>query len=135
MYLWLCRARGVSRAGERDDNMISTTDFFATIAEIAGVSLPVYEDSYSFNSLLSAAGTGTRTHNYSEVLNSSNTGKSGYAIRNTQYKLIVLDNGQQLFYDLTNDPYENTNLTGSTFTTAQSTALAELQQKAGEIRR
>ncbi|WP_299462971.1 sulfatase-like hydrolase/transferase [uncultured Microscilla sp.] len=128
--------KGVSRAGERESSLISTTDFFATIAEIAGVPLPTYQDSYSFQPLLTSNTTGTRIYNYSEVLTTSSADKSGYAIRNTQYKLIVFDSGQKQLYDLVNDPYEKNDLTeGGVLTTEQSTALAELENKAGEIRK
>ncbi len=126
--------KGVTRINERDANLISSTDFFSTIAEIAGVNLPNYEDSYSFNSLLTTAGLGSRDFNYSEVLNSSNANRSGYTISNGDYKLIQLDSGQQRLYDLQNDPYETADLTTGTLNAAQESALQALENKSLEIR-
>ena len=126
--------RGVTRKGTRDDNLIHTADLFATIAEIAGADLPTYEDSYSFNSLLSNSTAGLRTYNYSEN-KSTNLNKSGYTVRNDRYKLFQLDNGQQRLYDLLTDPYEGNNLLSGTLTSEQETALQELVDKADEIRR
>lgn len=37
----------------------------------------------------------------------------GVAVRGPRYKLIKLDNGGQLFYDLQTDPLEHTNLVGN----------------------
>ncbi len=67
----------------------------------------------------------------------SNGGVSGNAVRDVRWKLIDLDNGQQRFFDLLNDPWETTDLlpggldaegqlaydalsTGCSFTTAVS---------------
>ena len=124
---------GVSRINERDNNLISSTDLFSTVAEMAGIDLPTYQDSYSFNSLLSDAGEGLRDYNYSEVLGSI-PNKSGYSIRDNQYKLIVLDSGNKKFYDLLNDPYESDNLSQGSLTEEQQTAMNLLEDKAIELR-
>lgn len=122
--------KGVTRINERDDNLISTTDFFATIAEIAGVSLPAYEDSYSFNSLFTTNTTGSRTYNYSE----GSTNDAGYTIRNQQYKLIQFDSGARKFYDLVADPYEQAELDLTALTNRQKLALKLLYTEANNIR-
>lgn len=124
---------GVTRMNARDNNLISSTDLFSTIAEIAGVNLPTYEDSYSFNSLLTNPSVGLRKYNYSEVLD-TNLDKSGYTIRSYQYKLIVFDSGQQEFYDLSVDPYEDTDLLSGRLTTEQEAGMQELIKKVNEIR-
>lgn len=125
--------KGVSRINERDNNLISTTDLFSTIAEIGGVNNSMYEDSYSFKHLLTNTGNGLRLYNYSEVLNTI-PARSGYTIRDSQYKLIQFDSGQQNFYDLLSDAYEKTNLLNGTLTTAQNTALQNLINQANAIR-
>lgn len=125
--------KSVQRVNARDQNLINSSDLFATIAEMAGVSLPSYEDSYSFNALLTAEGQGQRTFNYSEILH-SNPSKSGYTLRNVNYKLLVFDNGNEEFYDLVQDPYENTNLFDEALSDDQQMALLELQAKAREMR-
>src|SRR5436190_23236645 len=54
----------------------------------------------------------------------------GVAVRGARYKLINLDNGFQLFYDLQVDPLEQANLlTGPSLTIPQSQALAGLNAK------
>lgn len=125
--------KGVTRINKRDDNLIQTTDFFSTVAEIAGVTLPIYEDSYSFNSLLTSSIKGQRTYNYSEILD-SNPNKSGYTIRDKQYKLMVLDNGSRRLYDLSSDPSEQYNLRLSDLTPEQETIEQELLNEAMQIR-
>lgn len=125
--------KSVQRINARDQNLINSSDLFATIAEMAGVSLTSYEDSYSFNTLLTTEGQGQRTFNYSEILH-SNPSKSGYTLRNVNYKLLVFDNGNEEFYDLDQDPYENTNLLDNALSNNQQMALQELQLKATEIR-
>ena len=47
--------KGVSRVGEREDAMIGITDFFATIADLAGAGVSQINDSVSFKPLLSQA--------------------------------------------------------------------------------
>ena len=125
--------KSVSRINARDQSLINSSDLFATIAEMAGVTLPSYQDSYSFNSLLSAEEQGQRAFNHSEVLN-TNPSKSGYTVRSLNYKLIVFDDGEEEFYDLIQDPYESTNLFDEALTDGQQMALLELQAKAREIR-
>lgn len=126
--------KGVSRINEREGALISSTDLFSTIAELCGADVPTYEGSYSFKSLLNSTVRGAREYNYSEILNSTNANKSGYTIRNEQFKLIVFDSGQRRFYDLKADPYETSNLLSSGLSSEQQTAMTELMNKADEIR-
>ncbi|MEZ5031923.1 MAG: sulfatase-like hydrolase/transferase [Saprospiraceae bacterium] len=125
--------KGVTRNNVRESGLVSTTDLFATIAELTGADLPAWEDSYSFAPLLSQATTSARTWNYSEVLNSTPM-RSGYTIRNARYKLIQFDNGNQELYDLEVDPYEQDDLLSGTLTLEQATALQELTSQAALIR-
>lgn len=124
--------KGVIRNGERDSNLISSTDLFATIAQIAGVNSSEYENSISFNSLFTNATTTNRKYNYSEVLNNVAI-KSGYTIRNHKYKLIKLDNGAERFYNLTSDPFETNNLINN-LSSEEETIYNELLSKADQIR-
>lgn len=101
--------KGVTRIGQRDQNLISSTDLFSTIAQIAGINESEYENSISFYPLFSQTTTNNRMYNYSEVLNTA-PAKSGYTIRNDNYKLFVLDNGSERFYNLTSDPFEENNI-------------------------
>ena len=125
---------GVSRKNEHDANLINSADLFCTITEMTGATLPSYEDSYSFKSLLSQPGTVSRTHNYAEVLSAANPNKTGFTIRNERYKLIEFDVAPRRFYDLNDDPYEETSLLNMGLTVAEQTELDALLLKAGEIR-
>ena len=110
--------RGVTRIGEREAGLVNGVDFYATIAELAGQTLPSIGDSRSFAGLLNGTSASPRTHIYSELSNQQ-------AIRNARYKLIESSNGAQQFYDLMLDPTESANLIGSA--TDISTPLAELE--------
>jgi arylsulfatase A-like enzyme len=125
--------KNVTRINAREQSLINSSDLFATIAEMTGIKVPVYENSYSFNSLLTSNQPGKRNYNYSQILD-SNKSKSGYTIRNEQFKLIVFEYGNSELYDLNIDPYETTNLMERSFTNTQQTALEELRQKVEELR-
>lgn len=125
--------KGVSRMGERDENLINSSDLFATIADVAGVNVNNYEDSQSFKPLLSSAAQGSRDYCYAEYW-SDGSDVSGYAVRNDQYKLIQYDSGTQLFFDLMNDPFEQQNLLSGSLTSVQNENLQVLINKAEEIR-
>ena len=101
--------KGVSRKGTRDQNLINSSDLFTTVAQIAGIDVNEYENSKSFFPLLTQETTNNRNYNYSEVLNDVPI-KSGYTIRDNTYKLFVLDNGDERFYNLIEDPYEQNNI-------------------------
>ena len=55
---------GVTRAGEREEALITHTDFFPTIVELAGGSLASYQDGESFVPLLTAPETPHREYGY-----------------------------------------------------------------------
>jgi len=123
----------VNRQNERDGRLISSTDLFATIAEVCGADIDTYEDSYSFRSSFSNTGDGLRKFNYSEQLSTSPI-NSGYTIRNERYKLIGLDNGQYRFYDLDTDPYESSNILNSNLNEVEQEAYDLLVKEAQAIR-
>ncbi len=125
--------KGVTRTNQRDPSLISSTDLYATILEMAGVDQPAVEDSYSFHPLLSQTSTGSRSFLYAEILNNT-PNKSGYTLRDQTFKWIRFDNGQEEFYDLINDPYEQNDLLLGNLTVGQTTALAALQEEGARIR-
>jgi arylsulfatase A-like enzyme len=124
---------GVTRKNVRDSALVNSTDLFATIMEMAGVSLPTYEDSFSFNNLLSSAGQSSRTYNYVEVKDDL-PNKSGYTIRNDRYKYMVLESGRNHFYDLVQDPYEQNDLINATLSSDEQKAKDELIAETAKIR-
>jgi len=99
---------GVTRVDEREAALVGFSDLFATIVEMTGTPLAEIHDSRSFASLLTEAGPGPRDCLYTEVSMDGNS--SGWAARDETFKLIKLDNGNQRFYNLINDPYEENNL-------------------------
>ena len=119
---------GVNRVGERDDNLISSTDLFATIIDIAGGNVSeVHDDSVSFASLLKSSGNSVRAFSYSDY---SSDSTQGWAIRNKNYKLINTNSGQQLF-NLATDPSESLDLKDNS---DYSNVLSDLVSLANEVR-
>ncbi|MBU1436810.1 MAG: YHYH protein [Gammaproteobacteria bacterium] len=99
--------KGVDRANEHEAALINTTDFFATIATLAGNTLATIDDSYSFAALLKAPGTAARTVNYAEFESAT---VQGWVVRDTQYKLHQNLNGSQLLFDISTDINEQIDL-------------------------
>lgn len=121
--------QGVSRSNVRESALINTTDFFATIAQVAGHSVTRLHDSYSFLPLLQGAGAGARSFNYSEFKSAE---FEGWAVRDERYKLIQHLTGAQALYDLRNDPIEVVNLLASG---TDYRAIADALRAQGEVAR
>jgi arylsulfatase A-like enzyme len=119
----------VSRSGT-DNNLINSTDLFATIAEIAGISVNEINDSKSFKPLLTSNNT-IRDYQYSEMDNGTT---DRWTISNGEYKLIVSALGMEEMYYLVGDPYENNNLLNGTLSTIQENAKSELEDELINIR-
>ena len=100
--------KDISRMNEVENALINTTDLFATISELAGNSTPEINDSKSFKNLLSDSNVDTRDYIYTEIGNETNG--SDYTIRNATHKYMLLDNGTERFYNLSNNAFENPNL-------------------------
>jgi len=90
---------GVTRKNVRENALVNTSDFYATISHFIGSTVSKLNDSYSFVDLLSQAGNGLRDYNYSEF-NSSDV--TGWAVRNQDHKLIEYEDGSQELF-LLND--------------------------------
>lgn len=111
---------GVLRKGEREDALINSTDIFATVSELAGISqsaISSAEDSVSFAPLLSEKKEHKRKFAYVEHFGVSDSkvggrraAQYGWAIRGQRYKYIKLENGEEFLFDLNDDPYEQMNL-------------------------
>jgi arylsulfatase B len=120
---------GITRSGV-DNNLVCSTDLFATIAEIAGASVSEIHDSKSFRPLFSGNAT-IRAFQYSEM-NDGTT--DAWTISNGDYKLAFDAIGNQSLYDLNNDPYEQTNLVLGGLTPEQTNAKSELESELLNIR-
>ena len=121
--------KGVSRIGT-EDNLLNGTDLFATIAQIAGISLNEYNDSKSFKSLFSQSNT-IRNYQYSELDEGT---IDSWTISNGSYKLIVKSTGNTEMYNLANDPYEQNNLINGILSPTEQNAKALLETELNNIR-
>lgn len=119
MYIW---GKGVSRTGE-DNSLITSTDLFSTIAELAGVEVSELNDSKSFKSLLTNQ-SDHRDFQYSEIDGEAN---NLWTISNGEFKLIVTSTGEEEMYDLSSDPYETENLLLGNLSSTQSGAKNALE--------
>ena len=121
--------KGVQRTGD-DYNLLTSTDLFSTIAQLAGVGSGEIHDSKSFMNLLTTD-DGQRAFQYSEM-ESPNTSK--WAISNGDFKLIVSENGSEELYYLESDPYEHDNLMDTNLTNESLIAKNYLELALAEIR-
>ncbi|WP_417873859.1 sulfatase-like hydrolase/transferase [Xanthomarina gelatinilytica] len=121
--------KGVERKGI-DNNLITSTDIFATIAEIAGVEIDEINDSKSFKSLLSEKKS-IRKYQYSEMKNEKN---DAWTISDGTYKLLVFANGKEEMYNLINNPYEKNNILNSVISTIEKKSKEELEIELSRIR-
>lgn len=119
----------VSKTGI-DNNLIVSTDLFATIAEIAGVSTKEIHDSKSFKSLLTQSIT-LRNYQYAELVDGTN---ELWTLSNGDYKLIVNSNGTEEMYHLVNDPYETNDLMKGSLSANEQSVKLELETEVSNIR-
>ena len=102
--------KNVTRVNETEDALISTTDLFATIAEVAaGTASYDSGDSRSFLDLLSSGNSKGRDFVYTEKYNAQTQGPD-YTIRNATHKYIYFNTGAEALYDLIENPLESPNL-------------------------
>jgi len=126
-------------SGQTSDAMVHTVDIFGTILELAEITPSSEElrgmpsDSRSFVPVLRGEATEARPFNYSESFGSVR-GADGRAIRGERYKLIVYSDGQELLFDLEEDPIELVNLLDSMpLSEPASAALAELRMQLASL--
>lgn len=122
--------KNVTRINETEDALINTTDLFATIATIAGISVSNINDSQSFKDLLSNSDAKKRDYTYAET-------ELGVSIRNSTHKYLLFNDGSEAFYELSNDPLEIKNLLNKNrlpLSTSNETIYKELIEKLTEIR-
>ena len=124
--------QGVTRIGQEDNNLITSTDLFATIAQIAGSSKLEINDSKSFQTLFTES-LGIRDFQYSEMDDSNSNNL--WTISDGEYKLIENANGNKEMYDLLSDPYEGYDLLLGTLNGLQQTAKTGLENELVKIRK
>jgi len=114
---------GVERMGVTDSNLINSTDLFATIAALAGVSVSEINDSKSLKPLLSSENS-HRDFQYSEKDDGT---METWVISNGTYKLFTDTDGNQEMYALQTDPYESNNLLKGNLNTTQENIKNDLE--------
>lgn len=120
----------INRFGVTDDNLITSTDLYATIAELTGIAVPIINDSKSFKSLFSSVST-HRDFQYSEKDDGTN---DIWVLSNGQYKLFTDSNGNQEMYNLENDPYESNNILNGILNSTQQEIKETLEIELIQIR-
>ncbi len=118
--------KGVTRQNEREDALINTTDFFATIAELAGAQIKSIHDSRSFAEHFTDASAPERDYIFAEV----NDDVAGWAIRSKTHKLINFNGGSQELYDLRSEITESNNLINEA---SSANIVSELENAAKAI--
>ncbi|MFT4523424.1 MAG: arylsulfatase B [Bacteroidia bacterium] len=121
--------KGVTRTGT-DNNLISSTDLFTTIANLAGARVTERFDSKSFATLLTTPDS-IRKYQYSEMDDGT---RDAWTISNGSFKLMVDVSGNEQMYNLLEDPYEEKDLLLGSLTSSQAVAKNELENELGKIR-
>lgn len=119
--------KNVTRKNVVETALIQVQDLFPTFASIAGAGSGNYQDGISITPLFTDANATKRTYVYTEQFGQSSPTTDGYTIRNTDYKLINLENGTEHLYKLSSDPFEQTDLLLSTLTTEAQQNLTQLR--------
>jgi len=100
--------KDVTRINQTEDALISTTDLFATISNIAGINTTTINDSQSFAALLTSSNfTNSREYVYTEIEGDI---ASDYTIRNANHKYILFEDGTEALFNLSINPLENPDL-------------------------
>lgn len=113
------------------NELVTSTDIFATIAEFAGSSQKQVNDGISFKDLLTGDEYANREFQYAEM---DDGNIAAWTIRNQEYKLIVNANGEEKMYYIIEDAYEQNNLLDGTLTEQETTAKIELEEELTNIR-
>lgn len=123
--------KSVERVNEVEAGLTQAADLHATILELTGVQLlGGTENSLSLKPALSFSNQIKRTINYTDY-ESDNV--EMWATRTDTYKLIEDENGNEEFYNITDDIKEENNLIGN-LTTEQETIKTILKQEAQVFR-
>ncbi len=134
----IIRGPDVVSPGRVSNALTHVTDLYATILELAGIhvvaTLPVGTvlDSKSLLPVIeNRVGTRSQVFNDYFDLGFPSLVATGRSLRDSQYKLIRLKSGADLFYDLMADPYEATNLISATMSATRQTAYNSLITQLG----
>lgn len=124
--------KDVLRMGSFENSLINTTDLFATIANVAGISGDLVHDSQSFYESFNEIPSEKRTYAYAE--GRKDTGNYDLTIRNETHKYMLFDDGTEGFYKLNIGDLETTNLLDASLSNSDENIKNELTSKLNEIR-
>lgn len=123
---FIIAGNSVVAPGRVSDALVSTTDLFATILELAGyqnwaAQIPANKpvDSRSLVPILKNTETDVRLWNFAELFTTTPAPENGKTMRDKSYKLLRFDNGTEAFYNLSADPFETQNLLTRSLTTVE----------------
>ena len=123
---------GVTRRGRTND-LVVTTDLYATILSLTGIDVSQVNNSYNFKPILSdeTASSG-RVYSFSET--SSGTANRHYGLKDKRFK-IVSNLSQHELYDLVNDPQETTDLySNPAYAAVRATLEAQIDKLAADAK-
>ncbi|MEM9546600.1 MAG: sulfatase-like hydrolase/transferase [Bacteroidota bacterium] len=127
----LISGKNVERNGEIEEGLAHVTDLYATIAELTSDQLPGgIHNSLSLAPLLACKNEIDRSFLYSDY---QDDGVLYWAIKNDRYKLIANENGNEEFYDLSQNVLEDNNLIDA-LTSEQMNLLSIFREEAETIR-
>lgn len=119
--------KNITRKNVVETAMVQTPDMFTTFADITGAGSANYQDGISIKPLFTDAAAAKRNFVYTEQFGNTQTANDGYAIRNTNYKLVHLQSGTEFFYKISTDPFEQVNLLTVTLSTEAQQNLDQLR--------
>jgi blue copper oxidase len=133
----IIRGPDVATPGSTSTQLVHVCDLYATILELAGINVAtttagITQDTKSLMPVLKNTGGSVHTQIFDDYWDFGfpTLAYSGRCLRDSQYKLIRPQSGSDEFYDLSADPYEAVNLSGS-MTAAQTTAYNNLSTQMG----
>jgi len=120
------KGAGVTHQGRTDDLVVSS-DLYATILSLTGIDVSHVNNSYSLKPVLSdKTGSSGRTYSFSE--SSSGTSNRVYGLKDKRFKLVSNLKKREL-YDLVADPLEKTDLYAKpAYTAVRATLEAEIDK-------
>lgn len=124
----------VTRKNVLETALVQTQDLFSTFADLAGTETSKYEDGISIKPLFTHKNASKRTFVYSEQFGQNLPNADGYTIRNVNYKLIHLDNGNEMLFKLNEDPFEKNNLLSGSLTKDAKKNLDELRKIKNDLK-
>ena len=123
--------------GVTSQALVNTTDLFATVLDLAGVTAPRDRETDSVSLVPyfhDANSPPTRRYAFADAFFTvPGPAEGAVAIRDARFKLIRGRNGREL-YDLANDPYERRELLADGESTEEREAIAELERILFDLR-